>query len=725
MEVFMLVEDALAFEPLATEVHLPELYVGPSSIFKETLENVWQSGITHVTIVVKKGNTKGFEKYQRRFNFGRRGGHVDVDLLPLNVDKVVPGNVLREIHATVDQLDDFILLSWTTLLTVPLHEALEAHRKRRKDFPLYSMTALYFKDTLNKKFSSFEDDRIIICSPDDEILQYKQEKVKVHFGKRCRERMEARETLSMRYNLCHTGIYICNKTVAEHFTNWYEHMEIEDYIVDCLGREFKNEEIYVTVLQSDVMFPTYPPALRIKTPRDYHNIFSEYILRFKENTPLSQKPVSGYEPQFGPLIREDATFVNNSAFEVPQINSEYLFTAVSYSIVGKNLSLGKNSVVEGCIIFENVTIGKNCSVKGSIIMNGVEIANDTVIPPGSIICSNVQVTPQMTHKAKGSLRLSRFPSMYIDLTEEEVPGTDELNKAYLWPISAFGVLDLTRIGDRYYKFVTCDSPRYSPANFKLSKKVYPNVRVLAALYRERASARASGDSNGRVNVKLHDTTAVDAEASYGLAQAVQHAMDNVTGTVAARNAETMGAIDTNEERTDEDILEEVEEEEFVEVESYKNESSSIDHEVVAELSTLTVECLENPAQLQNKVLEIKSLKISHNLPKAAMFRVAFEHGLAWIAERSRSDKELKQLMQVTNFKEFLDAFEYQFVEEEHYGGILMVCNDLRRDTDFFSQICEALYHNDIMEFEELQQWLSKNNVFGARINSFAKWIAED
>lgn len=108
----MLVDDAvLEFEPLGSEIHINELYIGGNSIFKETLENLWQSGINHLTLVVEKCKASKFDKYQRRFNFGRRDGYIDVDILALNVDRVLPGTVLREIYAIVDQLDDFILVS--------------------------------------------------------------------------------------------------------------------------------------------------------------------------------------------------------------------------------------------------------------------------------------------------------------------------------------------------------------------------------------------------------------------------------------------------------------------------------------------------------------------------------------------------------------------------------------------------------------------------------------
>lgn len=656
----MLVDDAvLEFEPLGSEIHINELYIGGNSIFKETLENLWQSGINHLTLVVEKCKASKFDKYQRRFNFGRRDGYIDVDILALNVDRVLPGTVLREIYAIVDQLDDFILLYWNTLLTVPLYDPLESHRARRKESPRYAMSAIYFKDSQKRGFSGESDDCVIVFDGNSELVAYQAGTDKMRLNVDCLQKLKNDTILSVRYDLCKAGIYICNKTVAEHYTNWFEHAEIDEYIVDCLSREFKTDEIYITILQPDVIFPNFPPALRIRTPKDYHSVYMEYITRFQDNRPLSQKPVSNYQPQFGPMVLEGAMFTNNSAFMPPFKKTKYLFTSVFNSIVGQKVTVGKHTTVERCIIYNDVTIGKNCSIKDSIIMNGVDIANDTIIPPGSIVCSEAHVTPALVEGITGSLRASNVPAKYIDLTKEEDlgdSGSRKVGKVYVWPINAFGDIEATYIGRSFYDLVRLKTP---------------------------------ADSLAEVDSDEDD--------------------DSETGS----DASDPDDVDTAQEPADD-------------VEGEMNETHTvIDYEIVNELSALTIECLENPKQLPNKVLEIKSLKISHNLQKAGMVKIAFEYGLCWIIERSTDEEGLREWMEKSCFKQLLDSFEYQMVETDHYMDIVRVCADQRRDLDFVSQVCEALYHLDIMDFEGLQTWLHKNNVSGSRINMFAAWIAED
>ncbi|KAK1441762.1 hypothetical protein BgAZ_500940 [Babesia gibsoni] len=660
MEVFMLVgDDVLAFEPLASAVNINELYIGGNSIFNETLENLWQSGLIHMTLVVEKSKASQFERYHRRFKFGRRDGHIDVDILPLNVSSMVTGNVLREIYSLGDELDDFILLFWNTLLTVPLYDAIELHKKRRKEIPRYSMSALYIEDA-TRKFSNAGDDFIILHNASCEILAYQTGTDRLRLNGDCLQKLKQCSAVAVRYDLCKAGIYICSRVVAEHYTNWFDNLRLEDYIMDCLTREFKTEEVYLTVLHPDIMFPTFPPSVRIKTPKQYHTVYMEYITRFQENRPLSQKPISNYKPEFGPIVRMDATFMNNSAFVPPLPKSKYLFESVSNSIVGKNLTLGKNSTVYRCIIFDDVVIGKNCSLTDSIIMNGVEIANDTIVPPGSIICSGATISPKTVAGTKRSLRVSTDKSRYIDLTKDSATEGNEVDHCYIWPISEFGDMENTYIGDSFYDLIKLKAPSSVP------------------------------------------------EESESISEAEERCDSGSAGSCSDEEEEEPAGRDGSDE---------------VKAVTYSREQMG--YEVIDELSALTIDCLENPALLPNKALEIKSLKISYNLQKADMIKVAFDYGLSWIISRARDEDELRQIIIKTNFKEFLEAFEYQIVEENHYSGILKVCEDLNKSMDYFSQVCEALYSTDIMDFEGLQAWLTKNNVSGTRINTFAQWIAED
>ncbi|GIX65762.1 translation initiation factor eIF epsilon subunit, putative [Babesia caballi] len=663
MEAFMLVEDdGLAFEPLASMLPVNELYIGTNSIFQETLENLWESGITHVRLVVEKNKAKWFERYQRRYTFGRRQGHLDMSVVPLNVNKVSPGTVLRELLTIIDGLNDFILLFWNTLLTVPLYDSLELHRARKNEFQRYAMSIVYLEDDIQRRFSKPDDDCIILLNKNNEVIAYRQGVSRLRLDKEWMQHLNGGASQSVRYDLCKTSIYICNKQVAEHFANWFEHVEMDDYINDCLTREFKTDEIYVTILKRDVMFPNYPPALRITTPKDYYAVYMAYITRFHRRETFVHKAPVVYNPHCGPMVHEQAIFRNNSAFLPPLSENEDLFTAVSSSIVGQNVRIGSRSIVYRCIIFDDVTIGSDCVMQESIIMNGATIEDGAVIPAGSIICPNVRVTAHMVQGIGCSLRASHLISRYVDLTTER-DRTQQRARAcgnvHVWPINAFGNIEGTYIGTSFYDVVSFKAPPLS-------------------------STVSGGDEKGSRRRAPNAGDGRDASCS----------SDDDSGY------------------------------EYFDYEA-RDPQSMMDPEVSEELRTLVVECLEDPRQLPNKVLEIKSLKISHNLQKAEMVKVAFRHALRWIIEQPQDPDELHGIMEKARLKDLVESFEHQMIELNHYSDVLKVCSDLRKDVDFFSYVCEALYHADIMEFEMLNDWLARNGISGPRINSFANWLSEE
>ncbi|GBE62175.1 translation initiation factor eIF-2B subunit epsilon-like protein [Babesia ovata] len=645
----MLVTDyGLPFEPLASEVPVCDLYLGPNSIFHETLENLWGSGVTRVSLVVEKNKENLFKRYQRKYQFGRRQGHIDVSVLALNVDKVLPGNVIRELTAVLGGLEDFVMLYWNTLLTVPLSDALDLHQSRTKERQRYSMSVLYFEDDRQKRFSKPADDCMIILSEQSEVLAYGPGADDLEIDKEWLRRCDNSSRFSLRYDLCRTGIYICNKQVAEHFNNWYEHQEMDEYIVDCLNREFKTDEVYATILKADVMFPTYPPAIRIETPKDYHTVFMEYITRFQGDEAPSQKGVANHNPQCGPLVHEGIVVSKNN-------------------IVGKYVKVGERSDISRCIIFDDVTIGADCSIHDSIIMNGVVIDDATVIPPGSIVCSNVHVKCDMVKGLTHGLRASKMPTRYIDLTTPEgeaQPLQEQGESVHVWPVHAFGKLEDTYIGKSFYDLV----------NFKVPS--------------QESTALGSDDE---------DESEDEGDEREG----------------SRRRSEDFDS-DSRSDSEESDIDDES-----------TNPQKLMKDDVAEEFKTLIVECLEAPSQLPNKVLEIKSLKISHNLQKADMVKAALKYALDWVVERANNEEQLQGLIEEAQLKELLDTFEHEMEELDHYEDIFKACSEKQKDVEFFSYLCEALYHSDIMEFEMLHDWLVRNGISGSRINSFAKWLAEE
>lgn len=72
-----------------------------------------------------------------------------------------------------------------------------------------------------------------------------------------------------------------------------------------------------------------------------------------------------------PIIKsENGLFIENDA----QIDKSVKF--IGYSTIGRNSKIGKNTIVENCIIWDNVTIGDNLFIKDCVISSNCKIYED-------------------------------------------------------------------------------------------------------------------------------------------------------------------------------------------------------------------------------------------------------------------------------------------------------------------------------------------------------------
>lgn len=61
------------------------------------------------------------------------------------------------------------------------------------------------------------------------------------------------------------------------------------------------------------------------------------------------------------------------------------------SIVGSDCKIGKNSIIENCIVWDNVTIGENCKIEGALICSGAIVGDHALIEKGSILSYGVEL----------------------------------------------------------------------------------------------------------------------------------------------------------------------------------------------------------------------------------------------------------------------------------------------------------------------------------------------
>ncbi|BAM38686.1 uncharacterized protein TOT_010000153 [Theileria orientalis strain Shintoku] len=617
--------DQFCMEPLNSYVDIFDLYIGNTSIWTETMSNLWYSGVNKVYLLVESYKVNKYNHLSTESKAGGKEPKIKVEVVGLNV-KMEVGTALREFFRLHGPMEPFILLYSNTLLTVPLTEAVEFHTELAKANSSYCMTVLYVEDE-KKRFSGFKNNKVILYDEKNELLYSSDENVmelESEFLKSLKS-----EQIKIRYDLYQPGVYLCTNLIIETFLELFDQSSMEQLIVEMLTQEIKTSEMYMYTVKNDLSFPEYPAALRVETPRDYYNAYTEYVKRFKS--------IGGTGTGAG-----DTT--NTAGRGGLELNSN-----VSGSLVGSGVRIGQNTNITNSIVFNNVVIGSNCKVNNAIIMNNVTIEDSVTLEPGSLIGPCCRVDKDLMSKSgstygscsgnssgsgsriasgsrseastsseAGPVRCATMKTKFYDLTGEREEDEDGSGSSYVWEVEAFIANPLNKIGSQYYDHVTFTMPD---------------------------SAESTSDYE-------------DSEDD----------------------------------------------------EEYDSE----------ELAEMVHEALEDPKNLENKLLEIRSLRVAHNVTEHDTLDHIYKYGIEWLVEEQV--QELIEIVESARMNKLLDAFASKLARETYYDNTLSMCSKHGKSQLFFCQMCEALYHTDVLEFEGFEKWLEEKNLKEDRLVSFAKWV---
>jgi mannose-1-phosphate guanylyltransferase/phosphomannomutase len=86
----------------------------------------------------------------------------------------------------------------------------------------------------------------------------------------------------------------------------------------------------------------------------------------------------------------NAERISNGIYSNSPIPADMNLSFTPPCYIGKDVQLGKNSVIESSVLGDNVTLGANCRITDSIILDGVITASE-VACEGSVICEKVKI----------------------------------------------------------------------------------------------------------------------------------------------------------------------------------------------------------------------------------------------------------------------------------------------------------------------------------------------
>lgn len=299
----------------------------------------------------------------------------DLEIILPKVDPLDTADAVRKAANYIDT-DNFIVSMADIITNLPLNDFMSFHREKG------GIASITLKDVSQPRAFG-----VIMLNQDSRILLF-LEKPHPEELSLATLTFSLKETIRLQSNLVNTGIYAFKKKVLDILETLNDLMDFGKHVFPYLAREYGifgyarrdyywidagNPQTYLYT-NWDVLrrwaFPYFPKAT------------------WEENNIWFDGPKPVFNSSSG--IKGPAAIGSNVQIsENVQINPR--------SVIGNNVSIGKNSVINGSIIWNNVTIGINARIDSSIICNNVTIPDNSKLASGTVIGPNNRFnTPIMT-----------------------------------------------------------------------------------------------------------------------------------------------------------------------------------------------------------------------------------------------------------------------------------------------------------------------------------------
>ncbi|XP_954546.1 translation initiation factor eif-2b epsilon subunit, putative [Theileria annulata] len=648
--------DNITFEPLTSYADLKDLFIGDSTIFMESLTNLYHSGIKKVYFLVESYKANKYKGLEKSYNIGKRDSQLLIEVVGVNVVKMEVGPVLREFFTTHTNIQHFILMYSNTLVSVPISDALEFHENLMKTNSKYTMTMLYTHHN-SKLYNDMENDGVVVMNEKTrELLMISQGNL-MSFDHNLFSRT-AFNPLSVRYDLLESSVYLCSALIIESVMEHFDKNRMSQLVNSILTDEIRTSEIYCYILQNDAAFPNFPAALKINSPRLYHAIYLQYIQRFlmtecscytsgNSSNVRSKRGMDDMNKGVGPRINESSYFNKENTMASSNMADKSVSNNVKKSILGENVKIGDNSTIVNSIIFDNVVVHNNCTIIDTIVMDNCVINEGVNLVSGSLVGKNCEINQKLANRVK-SLFCAKDQTKFYDLTDDfdEVDGN-----VFLWNLEPFITDSLYKIGDELFNHIS----------FSIE-------------------------------------------------------LDNINDSSTQLT-----------ELTDLDDLDELEDlDEDLDSNIHGLEDSGIN----LELEMMIIESLEEPQLVENKLLEIRSLRLAHNITETDMKIKVHKFAIKWLIQNTQEDN-IVEVIEKSQFEQLLKTFKSKSdnnlnnVEDDLFEEIFRLCVENGRDELYFCKLMEGFYHTEVIDLEEFPNWTKTKQFKEPRLISFSKWLEED
>ncbi|KAF2760151.1 heat shock transcription factor 2, partial [Pseudovirgaria hyperparasitica] len=396
------------FSPFTLERPRCLLPLANTPLIEYTFEFLANAGVEEVYVYCG-AHTDQLEEYVKKSKWvSRTSPFRNVEILRSASSSI--GDAMRDLDNRAILNGDFLVVYGDVVSNLPLETALAQHRARRAKDRNAIMT-MVLREAGNKHRTKAQGTSpIFVIDPRKErCLHFEQmpnreQKSAVSIDEWL---LSDHQELEIRQDLIDCGIDICTPDVL---ALWSDNFDFQAPRKGFLHSVLKDYELNGKTTHTHIVSKNY--AARVRNLHTYDSISKDIVSRWAYPLCPDTNLVGGqsYTLQWGNIYLEKNIILARSCkidknTVIGRGSSIAEGSVISNSIIGRDVQIGKNVVIDGAYIWNSATVSDGSVVKKAILADEVVIGRKCVVEPGALISYGVRIADGV--KVKGTSRLTR------------------------------------------------------------------------------------------------------------------------------------------------------------------------------------------------------------------------------------------------------------------------------------------------------------------------------
>ncbi|KAH9005204.1 nucleotide-diphospho-sugar transferase [Lactarius hatsudake] len=386
------------FKPLTIDRPKCLLPICNTPLLDWTLEGLALAGVQEI-FVICRSHPEQVKAAIRNSKWSHPSSGLKIVPVMTAKETFSPGDAMRDIYTHGIITSDFVLVFGDLVSNIRIDEVVRAHKDRRKVNKDAIMTMVVKECGTTHRTRSKGDSAVFVLDQDtSECLHY--EPVTGYPPKSIaripRDILESHPNIEIRNDLLDCSIDVCALEVPSLFQDNFDYGDIRrDFVHGVLTSDLLMKNIHCYVAKEGY-------AARVQDTRSYDAISKDILSRWTFPLVPDDNHPGGYAydhlrgnkyiPKDNSVVLSRTCKIGNNTLIGPSSHVGDNAKVVA-STLGARCSVGTDTVLRNAYVFDDVTIGPNCVLESCIVGAGVQVGEGSQIARGSLVADGVKLGP--------------------------------------------------------------------------------------------------------------------------------------------------------------------------------------------------------------------------------------------------------------------------------------------------------------------------------------------